>query len=231
MINEAHISLSGYVATQPYYNETRTGVPSLSMRVAWTPRRLDRATGEWVDASTSFLRVLCYRKLAENAATCLRKGDPVVVRGRISVRDFEDKNGLQRTAVEVDAISVGHDLSRGVATFQRVRPQTGMTAMEYRAAEDGVPGGGAAGQGGDAADEAAFASLAAGAAERAGRDGAHGPDGVPGSADVRGSESVLVRDGSGGPDGGGPDGPGGEMFDEDAVGELAGQAASVTAPF
>jgi single-strand DNA-binding protein len=140
MINEAHISLSGYVATQPFFRETRTGIPSLTMRVAWTPRRLDRVTGEWVDADTSFLSVACYRKLAENGATCLRKGDPVVVRGRVSVRNYEDKNGLQRTTVEVDATSVGHDLSRGVAQFQRVRPQTGMTAMEYREAEEGLAG-------------------------------------------------------------------------------------------
>jgi single-strand DNA-binding protein len=146
MINEAHISLSGYVASQPFFRETRTGIPSLTMRVAWTPRRMDRVTGEWVDAGTSFLSVACYRKLAENAATCLRKGDPVVVRGRVSVRDFEDKNGLQRTTVEVDATSVGHDLSRGVAQFQRVRPQTGMTAMEHRAAEEGIPGSDGAGQ-------------------------------------------------------------------------------------
>jgi single-strand DNA-binding protein len=146
MINEAHISLSGYVATQPFLRETRTGIPSLTMRVAWTPRRMDRVTGEWVDADTSFLSVACYRKLAENAATCLRKGDPVVVRGRVSVRNYEDKNGLQRTSVEVDATSVGHDLSRGVAQFQRVRPQTGMTAMEYRAAEEDLAGTEAAGQ-------------------------------------------------------------------------------------
>jgi single-strand DNA-binding protein len=140
MFNEAHISLSGYVASQPFYKETRTGVPSLTMRVAWTPRRVDKVTGEWVDAETSFLRVNCYRKLAENAANCVRKGDPVIVRGRVSVRDYEDKNGRQRTSVDVDALSVGHDLGRGVATFQRLRPQTGMTAMEYRASEEGVPG-------------------------------------------------------------------------------------------
>ena len=81
-----------------------------------------------------------YRKLAENAATCLRKGDPVIVRGRFIVRDYEDKNGAKRTAVEVDAISVGHDLNRGVAQFQRVRPQTGLTAVQFQEIETG-PGG------------------------------------------------------------------------------------------
>jgi single-strand DNA-binding protein len=136
MFNEAHISLSGYVATQPALRETRSGIPSVTMRVAWTPRRLDRSTGEWVDAGTSFATVQLYRKLAENAATCLRKGDPVVVRGRVTVREFEARNGQQRTVVEIDAHSVGHDLTHGIATFHRVRPQTGLTAAEFRAADD-----------------------------------------------------------------------------------------------
>jgi single-strand DNA-binding protein len=217
IINEAHISLSGYVATQPALRWTRTGVPALNMRVAWTPRRMDRVTGEWIDASTNFLTVFAYRKLAENAATCLRKGDPVVIRGRVTTRDFEDKNGQSRTALEVDAISFGHDLNKGVSTFQRVRPQTGLTANEYQEAENGgrpdEPAGrdsgrtSMAGAGPDAAEDAAFASLAAAAA-------AAGD--APGSGDADG-------DGSGD--------PGRDMFDDGAVGELAREAATATAPF
>jgi single-strand DNA-binding protein len=199
MINEAHISLSGYVAMQPVLKHTRTGVPALNLRVAWTPRRMDRVTGEWIDMSTSFVTVYAYRKLAENAATCLRKGDPIVLRGRVTTRDFEDKNGHQRTALEVDAISFGHDMSRGVSTFQRVRPQTGMTANEYQESENGAREGGADGRD----DVAALGS---------GPDRT-GPDGT----------------GAGRSDGGG--GPDRELFDEDAVGELARQAESATVPF
>jgi single-strand DNA-binding protein len=169
MFNEAQISLSGYVASQPSLRETRTGIPAVTMRVAWTPRRMDRATGEWTDAGTSFATVQCYRKLAENAATCLRKGDPVVVRGRVSVRDFEGRNGQPRTVVEIDASSVGHDLCHGVAKFHRVRPQTGMTAAEFRAAEDGDLSGAVSALGsGDGSDavsaEAALGGRPAGAA-------------------------------------------------------------------
>ena len=51
------------------------------------------ATGEWVDGNTSFVTVICWRKLAENLATCLRKGDPVLVRGRLDVRSFTGKDG------------------------------------------------------------------------------------------------------------------------------------------
>jgi single-strand DNA-binding protein len=137
MFNDAHVSMNGYVATQPQIGQTRSGIPSLKLRLAWTPRFMDRVTGEWRDSDTSFLSVRMYRKLAENAATCLRKGDPVIVRGRFYVRDYEDKNGAKRTSVELDAISIGHDLNRGVSQFQRVRPATGLTAEEFKAIEGG----------------------------------------------------------------------------------------------
>ncbi|HXP18374.1 MAG TPA: single-stranded DNA-binding protein [Streptosporangiaceae bacterium] len=178
MFNEAHVSLTGYVATQPVIKEIGTGITNLTMRVAWTPRWQDRVTGEWVDGNTSYVTVICWRKLAGNVATCMRKGDPVVVKGRLSVRNFDGKEGVPRTAVEIDASSVGHDLSRGVATFHRVRPQIGMTANEYASSvqSDGQPamngaasmlGAAHAGQAGDPGpgddlfDEAAISELAA----------------------------------------------------------------------
>jgi len=141
MINEALVSLTGYVATQPRWRETSSGTPNITMRVAWTPRRIDRSTGEWVDGHTSYVTIVCWRKLADHVATCLRKGDPVVVNGRLSVRPYEDKAGVPRIAVEVDASSVGHDLSRGVAQFQRTRPPTGKTAAEYAAELEAVGAG------------------------------------------------------------------------------------------
>jgi single-strand DNA-binding protein len=171
--NEAHITLCGNVVTQPVLGETRTGVPAMNMRVAWTQRRMDQVTGEWTDAGTSYCTVSAYKKLAENAATCLRLGDPVVVRGRVTLREFEDRNGHKRNVMEVDAISFGHDLSRGVATFHRVRPQTGMTATEFLEASATGPAGdseavtagfaGEAGRGDEPdgmLDEAAVAALA-----------------------------------------------------------------------
>ena len=121
MVNEAQLSLTGYVASDPRSRETRTGVPQVTMRVAWTPRWIDRTSGEWSDGNTSFVTVLCWRRLAANVATCIRRGDPVVIKGRLSIRPYEDKDGNARLAVEVDASSIGHDLSRGVAHFQRTR--------------------------------------------------------------------------------------------------------------
>jgi single-stranded DNA-binding protein len=97
------------------------------MRVGWTPRRMDKRTGEWTDQPTSFVGVTCYRKVAENAAACLRRGDPVVVKGTLTVREYgEDK----RVSVEVSADSIGHDLSRGVTIFKKNTEQLEQTALE-----------------------------------------------------------------------------------------------------
>jgi single-strand DNA-binding protein len=147
MLNEAQISLTGYVATQPLAKTLKNGVTTVSMRVAWTPRRQDRITGEWVDGQTSYVTVNCWRRLATNVAICVRKGDPVAIQGRVSVRPFQDKEGRQRIAVEIEANSVAHDLNQGVSQFSRIRPQTGMTASEFAASRDAAGDGNASASG------------------------------------------------------------------------------------
>jgi single-strand DNA-binding protein len=151
MFNEALVTVTGYVATEPSYRTLGDGVPVLSMRVGWTRRRRDSATGEWSDGNTSFVTVTCWRKLAENLSKCLRKGDPVVLRGRLDVRTYVNKQGERRIAVDVDAASLGHDLNRGVANFQRTLPSAGRTAEEAAAAGASSPP--------DADDAAVLAAL------------------------------------------------------------------------
>lgn len=132
-MEECQVSLTGYVATQPESRTFPSGASRVKMRVGWTERRRDRLTGEWVDGSTSYLTVYCWRKIGTNVAVSLRTGDPVFIKGKLTVRAYEDREGVRRREVEVDATSVGHDLSRGVSKFLRTRPETGMTAAEYEA--------------------------------------------------------------------------------------------------
>ena len=207
MFNEAQISLIGYVATQPF-TKTVGGADNVSMRVAWTPRRQDKTTGEWTDGNTSYVNVVCWRRLANNVAISLRTGDPVVVMGRLSVRLYEDKTGVRRTAVDVDASAIGHDLSRGVSTFRRVRPKTGMTAAEFAAAQ-------AAGQISDGADGPRGAnSVAAGGNGRASADGLAGrPDDAAELADQAGEEGWAPGDADVPP----ADEPAQAFFDESAI--------------
>jgi single-strand DNA-binding protein len=147
MFNEAQFSVVGYAATEPDYKLVGDGIPRLRVRVAWTTRRKDPVTSQWSDANTSWISVTCWRKLATNLHTCLRKGDPVVLRGRLEVRPFTGKDGQPRTSVEVDADFLSHDLRRGVAGFQKVLDRPAKTAEQT---VPGEPGAGAAAEDGAA---------------------------------------------------------------------------------
>ncbi len=227
MANEAQVSLTGYVATQPSFWTTTSGATKVSMRVAWTPRHIDRTTGEWTDGFTSYVTVICWRKLADNVALCIRKGDPVVVKGRLSVRPYE-KDGTTRIVVEVDASSIGHDMSKGAAHFQRTKRAPGETAADQMAADQAGPDRPAGGFGtsslpgddgfrrGDGADSGS-SGIADGSA----------PDGASAVPDGAGTAVPVPDSGSGG------DGPAADdIFDENAIAALAeDEAGAVSAPF
>jgi len=140
MIHEAQVNLAGYVATEPKFRKIAGDTSSAKLRVAYTARRRDRETGEWTDGPTSFVNIQCWRTLADNVQMSVHKGEPVLVMGRLQIRRFEDSEGTQRTAVEIEATSVGHDLARGVAKFSRTRWPVAATAAETDAP---VPEGGA----------------------------------------------------------------------------------------
>jgi single-strand DNA-binding protein len=129
MVNEASFSVAGYVATEPKSGWTKDGTRTLFMRLGWTPRRMNKTTGDWADQPSSFVSVICYRKVAENAALCLRRGDPVVVKGSLRVREFGEQ-GSKRIEVEVTADTLGHDLSRGTSFFKKSTSQLEKTAAE-----------------------------------------------------------------------------------------------------
>jgi single-strand DNA-binding protein len=136
MIHEAQVHLAGYVATEPKFKKVAGDTSSVRLRVAYTARRRDKETGEWGDGPTSFVNIQCWRTLADNVSMSVHKGEPVLIMGRLQIRRFEDAAGASRTAVEVEASSVGHDLTRGVARFSRSRwPASGAAALP-----DGAPG-------------------------------------------------------------------------------------------
>ena len=214
MINEAQVFLAGYVAREPRFRFTTRGISSATLRVACTPRWVDRETGEWTDGETSFVTVLCWRALADNVAKCLHKGEPVLVKGRLHVRPYE-KDGAPRLAVEIEATSVGHDLARGVASFQRPR----RPAAENAAPENGAPGGSGSG-----------ATHPGGLGAEAGPDVTE--EALAALKARNGTDPALAALDPAGLDGAGLDGAGldGAGVDGDGV-EGAGEPAGVSAPF
>lgn len=112
------ITLTGLVATVPEHKTIRDGVELTSFRLASSQRYFDKTAGAWVAGETNWYTVSSFRQLAGNVHESVHKGDRVLVMGRLRIRRWEsgDRSG---TTVEVDADSVGHDLTWGTARYAR----------------------------------------------------------------------------------------------------------------
>jgi single-strand DNA-binding protein len=118
-MNETRITVHGNVVSDPVQRTGRTGSIFTTFRVAQTPYRRG-ADGRYYDGETSYYSVITFNALAANAAVSLHKGQPIVVEGSVSVKQYVGTDGQPRTSAEIDADHLGHDLSWGRATFERV---------------------------------------------------------------------------------------------------------------
>ena len=119
MANETVLTIVGNLVAQPEIRFTNSGVPVASFTVASTPRTFDKQTGEWKDGDALFMCCSAWRDLAENVAESLTKGARVIVQGRLQQRSYTDKEGNQRTAIDLQVDEVGPSLR--YATAQPVR--------------------------------------------------------------------------------------------------------------
>lgn len=112
------ITLTGLVATSPRHIVTSEGLTITSFRLASNQRRFDRGQNAWVDGDTNWYTITAFRQLGTHVASSIEKGQRVIVLGRVRIRDWEsgEKSG---TTIEIDAESIGHDLTWGRATYTR----------------------------------------------------------------------------------------------------------------
>ena len=118
-MNESFVTVVGNVVSDPISRPTKVGRPFASLRIASTTRRWDAEKRAFVDGSTNFLNVVAFNALAANVMTSVKKGHPVVVYGRLRVNQWETEKGEPRTSAEIDAFTIGHDLTRGQVEFSR----------------------------------------------------------------------------------------------------------------
>lgn len=112
------VTIAGLVATTPRHLVTAEGLPITSFRMASSNRKFDRALGKWVDGETNWYTVTSFKQLAINAAGSINKGDRIFVHGLLRVRDW-DNGERAGTSVEVEAESMGHDLTWGTSVYTR----------------------------------------------------------------------------------------------------------------
>jgi single-strand DNA-binding protein len=132
-------TVTGNLTREPEIRYTREGHATTLLGVAVDRRWQDRQTNEW-EESTSFLEVVCWRELAENAALSLVKGMRVMVTGRLEQRSWETEEGDRRSKVEIVAEEIGPSLRFATAEVHRNERRTTAPATDPNepAEADGV---------------------------------------------------------------------------------------------
>ena len=113
---DTFITLHGWVGTEVTHR-IASGVNVVNFRVASTPRI--KRKGQWVDGETTWYSVAAWRGLADNVHESVRKGDAVIVHGRLRSETWKREDGQLSSTLLVDASLVGHDLCRGTSAFVR----------------------------------------------------------------------------------------------------------------
>ncbi|MGW0663274.1 single-stranded DNA-binding protein [Streptodolium elevatio] len=117
-MNDTFVTLIGNVVSEVRTSVTGNGVPMARFRLGVSPRRFDREANRWVNRESSYYTVVAWRRLAEHTMSSVEKGDPLVVAGRLCVREWQ-RDERWHTSVDVEAYSLGHDLARGTSQFTR----------------------------------------------------------------------------------------------------------------
>lgn len=123
------ITLTGLVATEPRHITTTEGLPITTFRLASTQRRFDRSQERWIDGDTNWYTIAAFRHLAVNSSGSLKKGERVVVTGRLRIRDWTSGERVG-TSIEVEADAIGHDISWGTSVFTRSISNAATSATE-----------------------------------------------------------------------------------------------------
>ena len=117
-MKEQNIVVTGLVATTPRHLVTADGLPITSFRLASGVSRWDNTKGEWTTAETNWFTITSFKTLAVNTAVSISKGDRVLVSGVLRVRDWDNGERVG-TSVEIEADTLGHDLTWGQSTYTR----------------------------------------------------------------------------------------------------------------
>jgi single-strand DNA-binding protein len=118
-----HITIHGRLTADPELKQTQSGVSVCNFTVA-----VDRSYKNGEEKQTDFLTVVCWKGTADFVCRYFKKGSMIAVQGSIQTRNYEDKQGNKRTAVEVVADNVSFCGSKAESGTQNDFPPIANTA-------------------------------------------------------------------------------------------------------
>lgn len=119
MAGETIITVVGNLTADPELRYTQNGLPVANFTIASTPRTFDRQANEWKDGDALFIRASVWREFAEHVAGSLTKGARVIATGRLKQRTYQDREGVSRTAIELEVDEIGPSLRYATAVVTR----------------------------------------------------------------------------------------------------------------
>ncbi|MDQ0598921.1 single-strand DNA-binding protein [Streptomyces canus] len=124
-VGETSITVVGNLAADPELRFTPSGAALVKFSVASTPRRYDKATGQWQDGTAMFLRCTAWRDLAQHIAESLTKGMRVVVTGRLRQHNWQNEQRENRSMLGLEVDDIGPSLQFATAKVERVQRNGG----------------------------------------------------------------------------------------------------------
>jgi single-strand DNA-binding protein len=110
MAGETTVTISGNLTGDPELAFIANGTARVRFTVASTPRQFDRESGQWKDGEALFLSCTAWRELAEHVTASLRKGNRVIVQGRLKLSRWETTEGEKRQAYGLEVDEIGPSL-------------------------------------------------------------------------------------------------------------------------
>ena len=137
---ETPMTVVGRIVTEPRRRAV-AGQELISFRVASNSRRRT-GEGTWEPGNSLFITVNCWGRLVTGVGAGLYKGAAVIAVGTVHTSEYEDRDGVKRSTLELRATAVGPDLARVIARIEQSgRPQSAQSAALAGGTADGDGGG------------------------------------------------------------------------------------------
>lgn len=139
MAGETQITIVGNLTADPELRYTQNGKAVANGTVASTPKVFDRQSNEWKDGDALFLRFSVWGEYAEHVAGSLTKGARVIVTGKLKQRSYQDKEGQNRTSIELEVDEIGPSLRYATAQVTRATQNQGGARVQQGQGASGEP--------------------------------------------------------------------------------------------
>lgn len=111
------VTIQGTVATAPVLTRQEGKKPYCRFRVAASYGQM--VSGSWVNYDTLWFTAKAWADLAEHLAQSFKRGDPVILCGRLGEEHWM-RSGQRVSSMVLHLHCAGHDLTRGEAHYTKV---------------------------------------------------------------------------------------------------------------